>query len=384
MNCKKCKAAIPDGAVYCPWCGRKQFRDKLKHEKRPNGAGSVYKLPGKRKRPWAAVISKSHKKRVYIGYYASKAEAMLAISRACAKQISDSYNDTIASVYDAWKKVHFPELSSWGVQGYETAWTYFDEIKHIKMRDVKTDTLQSVIDKATAAGKSRSICEKIRNLASQLCQYSMQRDIISKNYAQFLVLPKKEPKEKSIFTDDEIATLFAHSDDKNVRIILTLIYTGFRLNELLSVEVSNVNIDDGYIIAGEKTDAGKNRLVPISNKIMPFIREWYDTAKKNGYKYLLVNSQGGKMLANNFRKRGFYKVLGDLGIQPHIDKDHPASKYARLTPHSTRHTFASLAARAGVEPKTLQTLIGHAHYTTTADVYIHENIKQLKEGISKL
>jgi len=90
------------------------------------------------------------------------------------------------------------------------------------------------------------------------------------------------------------------------------------------------------------------------------------------------------MNPSNFRNRGFYKVLGDLGFQPHIDKDHPASKFARLTPHSTRHTFASLAVRAGVEPNVLQKLIGHAHYSTTADIYIHDNISQLKDGISKM
>lgn len=384
MVCKKCKKDIDDDSVYCKFCGFKQCREKLKYSKRPNGTGSVYKLPGNRKKPWTVVITKPGQKRTYGGFYETKAEAVVAAARLSEEGISDRHNDTVQNVYDIWSKKHFEGLTEWGKQGYKTAWTYFTDIKHIKIRDIKTDHLQSVIDKAIAKGKSRGICEKIRNLASQLCKHAMQQDLINKNYAQFLVLPKQETKEKEIFSDKEIEILFAHSDDKNVRIILALIYTGFRLDELLSVEISNVSMDDGYLIGGEKSEAGKDRIVPINEKIRPFIEEWYEDASLKKYKYLLVNNVGNKINPNNFRNRCFYKVLGDLGFQPYIDKEHPASKFARLTPHSTRHTFASLAVRAGIQPEVLQKLIGHAKYETTADIYVHDNIDQLKDGISKL
>ena len=324
------------------------------------------------------------KKRAFGGTYATEAEASLAASRLSAESIPDRYNDTIENIYEAWKKVHFEGLTKWGKQGYETAWKYFDEIKQIKMRDVKTDTLQSAVDKAVKKGKSRGICEKIRNLSGQLCKYAMQQDIINKNYAQFLVLPKQEKKEKQIFTDTEIDTLFAHKSDRRAKIVLTLIYTGFRIDELLSVETVDVHMKDEYMVGGEKSEAGKRRIVPINIKIMPFIQEWYDTAIENNYKYLIVNTQGNKVNPNNFRNREFYPVLAELGFQPAIDKKHPASKFARLTPHSTRHTFASLAVRAGIKPEVLQKLIGHAHYETTADVYIHENLSELKDGMSKI
>lgn len=381
MQCKKCKKEIPDDSVWCCYCGKKLIRAKPKRSKRPNGSGSVFKLSGNRKRPWVVVVGKDRK---CGGTYETEAEANIVAARLVAEKMPDHYNDTIQMIYDAWSKIHFTGLSEWGKQGYETAWNYFSDIKSVKMRDVKADVLQSVVDKAIAKGKSRGTCEKIRNLSGQLCKYAMQQDIINKNYAQFLILPKQEKKEKEIFTDDEIATLFANDDDRDVQIILVLIYTGFRIDELFSLETDNVHIQEGYMIGGEKTEAGKNRVVPINEKIMPYIKAWYAEASEKGYKYLVTNTEGNKMNPNNFRKRGFYRVLGDLGIQPHIDKDHPASKYARLTPHSTRHTFASLAARAGVKPEVLQKLIGHSHYETTADIYIHENLPELKDGIAKL
>jgi len=287
--CKKCKKEIPDESIYCMYCGTKQVRAKSKRSRRPNGAGSVYKLSGNRKKPWTVVISQKGKSRTYGGFYETEAEATVAAGRLAAEAIPDHYNDTIENIYEAWNKNHFKGLTKWGKQGYETAWTYFTEIRNMKMRDVKTDVFQSAVDKAIKKGKSRGTCEKIRNLSSQLCKYAMQEDIINKNYAQFLILPKQEKEEKAIFTDKEISILMEHKGDENVKIILSLIYTGFRIDELLSVETVDVHIKDGYMVGGEKSEAGKHRIVPINEKIMPFFKEWYKIAKEKGYKYLIVN-----------------------------------------------------------------------------------------------
>lgn len=53
----RCRQEIPDGSLYCPWCGRKQTRETKKRHRRTNGTGSVYKNSGTRKRskPWVAL-----------------------------------------------------------------------------------------------------------------------------------------------------------------------------------------------------------------------------------------------------------------------------------------------------------------------------------------
>lgn len=380
LLCRKCSREIPDDAVWCCYCGIKLVRDTLKAKKRANGMGCIKHLSGRRRKPWLVLVTKNGKQ-IPMGTYAKQTEAESALAKISPESISERYNYTVEKIYEEWKAVHFRNLTNWGEQGYKSAWTHYQTIKGLKMREVKTDTLQKCIDAATTKNLSRSVCEKMKQLASQLCKYAMQQDIITKNYAQFIVLPKEEKKEKEIFTDKEIDVLFAHDADKDVKIVLALIYTGFRIDELLSVETTNVHIEDGYMIGGEKTEAGKNRVVPINEKIMPYIKGWYAEAVKNKNQYLITNTQGKKMSPSNYRNRGFYKVLGDLGFQPHIDKAHPASKFARLTPHSTRHTFASLGVRAGVKPEVLQKLLGHAHYETTADIYIHENLDDLKSGM---
>ena len=72
--CKKCQAELPEGAVYCPVCGRRQTPDVRKALKRANGTGTVYKLQGRRRRPWVAA-----KNRVPLGYYSTKTEALEAL-----------------------------------------------------------------------------------------------------------------------------------------------------------------------------------------------------------------------------------------------------------------------------------------------------------------
>ena len=76
MLCKSCKHEMPDSSVFCPWCGKKQAQEPRRALKRPNGAGSVYKLSGRRKRPWAA-----SKNRVIIGCYEKKTDALAALEK---------------------------------------------------------------------------------------------------------------------------------------------------------------------------------------------------------------------------------------------------------------------------------------------------------------
>lgn len=58
MDCIKCKSPLPEGALYCPMCGKKQVQERRKALKRANGTGTVYKLQGRRKRPWVAAKNK--------------------------------------------------------------------------------------------------------------------------------------------------------------------------------------------------------------------------------------------------------------------------------------------------------------------------------------
>ena len=94
MDCVKCKASIPEGALFCPWCGKKQVTAPRKTKKRTNGMGSIIKKPGSRSKPWEA-----QKDGVYIGCFKTKYEAEQALLKLSDRHITDTINLTFSEVY---------------------------------------------------------------------------------------------------------------------------------------------------------------------------------------------------------------------------------------------------------------------------------------------
>ena len=362
--CNKCKKQLPEGAAFCPWCGKRQGpAPARKTLKRANGMGTVYKLQERRKKPWAAC-----RDRVLIGCYATKTEALEALERTQGQEINERYNATFDEVFTLWKAEHYRDLSPKGVEQYELAYKHCRELGPLKFRSIKLDRYQAIIDAMAAKGLSHSSCNKVKQLLGQMCKWAIREDIIHKNQAQFIRLPEEEKKEKEIFTDAEIRKLWSASADPAVQIILIMIYTGLRIGELFSMQRDNVHVLEGYMVGGLKTKAGRNRVIPIKPTISPFIEHMYDHAPAGG---LLIEGYPGQKVAANYRDREYYPALKRLGIQ-------------RKTPHSCRHTFTSMMVKAGVRPETLQKLLGHADYSTTANVYVHQNVDDLRQAVSMI
>ena len=83
----------------------------------------------------------NYKKQLYMGFFTKQTEAEEALAKITSDTISERYNYTVEKIYEDWKSVHFRGLTDWGEQGYKSAWTHFQSIKNLKMREVKTDVL---------------------------------------------------------------------------------------------------------------------------------------------------------------------------------------------------------------------------------------------------
>lgn len=374
MLCAKCKKEIIEGSTFCPWCGKKQEQEKRKALKRPNGAGCVRKLSGRRRKPWAAITTDSNLHRHLLGTFATRDEGLVALSKYQLAGEPDNWGMTVADAYNQWSATHFSGLTKAGISGYEDSWKRFNALAAMKMRDLKSAHIQSVIDKAVVFDKksnierplSKSGKEKIRQLASQLCKWAMQQDVISKNYAEYAKINAPESKEKEIFSDKEVRIFEEHADDKDVQIILVLIYSGMRINELFKMRIKDVHLPT-HMIGGEKTEAGENRVIPIHSKVEHIVREWIEKAGPEQI-YLVVNSKGGMLRDDNWRPRNYYPLLKKLCVR-------------RFTPHATRHTFATLMRRTDVKEEIIARIMGHSKFSTTAGTYIHTDIDELCSAI---
>ena len=368
MICNKCKKEIPDSSIYCMYCGRKQTIAPRKQSRRPRGTGSVVKYGGGRRKPWIARYDG-----IMVGSFETKAEAVSALQKVVDNPISEYYNYTVADLYALWSKDHFKDLTPKGIEQYESAYKKLEPLYNQKFRTLRIADMQPILDDLEAQKKSESTRNKVRQLLSQLYKRAMADHIVTQNDAMYLKVRSDEKvlgtkKQRPIFSDSHIATLKANDNDESVKMILIMIYSGMRIGELMALRKDNVNLDIGYMIGGEKTEAGIDRLIPIHPAIAAYVRYFYDRAAGE----FLVSGYHGNKDAKNFRNRAFYPTLIRLGINqaPTGDPAEDAKiEAARLKPHAARRTFATMAVRSGIKPEHLQKIIGHTKYETTLKFY---------------
>ncbi len=331
----------------------------------PNGYGAVVKLSGKRRRPFAARITTGYdedgrQKYRYLGYFKKRSDAL-----ACLKEYNDNpYNLdltrlTFSEIYTRWKKWRLSNGSSTQTV-YNSAYENLSQIKDDIFINLKTDGYQSIIDSLDLSYSSKN---NMKTLINQLYKYAQMIDIPVKNYAKFISVRREEISTiHKPFSDDELKQLWKHKNQQNIQIILIYIYTGLRPKELLDIKTENVFLDKKYMVGGIKTLAGKNRIIPIADKILPFISALYN--KDN--KYFLMD--GNKKLS--------YHRFRELYWNGSIAKDH--------LPHDCRHTCATLLANANIDKKTIQLILGHSSGDVTERVYIHKTIEQLITAINSI
>lgn len=371
-TCIRCHGEIPAGANFCPNCGKRQTRTapapQRRHHRRPKGTGAVWKDSRNKNRPYVAYAAVGTR----LGSFASASEAVLELDKVNASLAApDRQNYTLADVYERWKALHYLKISRVAQQSYDNAWRKAGPLQGRRISELKTEDYQTILTGMMQKGASRSLCEKQRQLFSQLCQYAINQDIIHTNYAASLVLPDPGAPKTRVFSDSEVQGIRSMVDDKRLgetaRIALTLICTGMRLNELLTVRCADVYLDEAYLVGGEKTEAGRNRVVPIHPDILPYICKWIDG---NTTPYLIPSKTGAPRDHNNVRK-SFNSLMGKLGIEG-------------ATPHTCRHTAATRMAAAGIPPEVTKQILGHADIVTTLNIYTHPDVSLLTENIKKL
>lgn len=337
----------------------------------PNGYGSVYKLSGNRRKPWIARktvgwTSESKQKYYTIGYYTNRKEALEALAEYNRNPIGETRDVTLGEIYETWSARRYRSANKSTRGTYQSAWNHLEVLKDMKVRDIKTSHLQSVISAMEDKKKlSQSSCQKVKILAGILLKIAIADDIVKTDYSQMVKISQQDKKKIEIFSDLDIAKMWRHENEPWVDTLLLFVHTGMRISEMLSLTKFNVDIDAMLITGGVKTDAGKNRIVPIHKDVQHIVKRRYNTEHTH-----LITRNGKPISPDYYRKNIFYPTLEKLGIE-------------RITPHKARHTFATLLHREGVDLKTRQMLLGHSDVSTTMH-YTHPDIQTLQVAISRI
>ena len=371
MDCTRCHRPLPEGSSFCNWCGKRQTGAPAlpqRHRRRVKGTGTVYKRPTGGSQAWVARAGD----RSIVGLFPTSAEAVNALDAYNAlKTPADRRSYTLTDVYARWSAQHYKSLTEHGISSYQNAYSKAAPLHRQRIAALKTEDYQQIIDSMVASGAGRSLCEKQRQLFSQLCQYAIKQDIIDRNYAQFLVLPPAaEPKTRTL-TREEIERISGCLSDARLgsaaRIALVLIHTGMRINELLTMRRENVFPAAHYMVGGEKTKAGRDRTIPIHPRIQPIIADWL---AGNETEWLLPSKTGNHRDISTVRK-SFDSLMRHCGIQG-------------VTPHTCRHTAATLMISAGLDPAAIKQILGHADFSTTVNRYTHSDTAYLCSQINLL
>jgi tyrosine recombinase XerC len=238
--------------------------------------------------------------------------------------------------------------------------------------DISRNSLRGFLIELKEKGlEKRSISRKISSIRS-FYRFLMKEGIIEKNPLTTLELPKVDKKLPTFLTEEEVIKLINSPNDKNLigyrdKLILTFLYsTGMRVSEIVSLKVSQLDLDKGEVIITGK--GKKDRIVFLTDEIKDMIKIYLDKRRKKS-NVLFLNRNG--------------KPLTDKGIRLLVEKyAKKVVPYKKVTPHTLRHTFATHLLTNGADLRVVQELLGHTKLSTT-QIYTHltkENLKKIYDN----
>ena len=358
MECSKCGGAIPPEGRFCPFCGKATER-RSSRKQRGNGQGWISQLPSGR---WLAQVT--------LGYYTDEAgkrhrktrsqtfdrkkDAVAAIPRLLADPKKEARREvTFKALADAWLPTHRAGASTVGC--YRAALRYFEPVFFLTVSEIDVDDLQECLDECPHGKRTR---ENMKAACGLVYKYGIPRHVIpdNLNLAQFLTVEGDGAAHRVAFNDVELEKIrravgiVPHADE-----IFALCYLGFRPSEFLALTAADYDRAAQTLTGGAKTEAGRGRVVTVSPKIAAILE-----ARAASGGYLFPDPSGGPWSVKRFTERAFYPALEKIGIDNPLVEVGGGKLRHKFTPHSCRHTFATLLKRVEGADKDKMELIGHA------------------------
>ena len=409
MKCPECSLQVSDKAISCPHCGypldakvAKRKRTKSTKRKRlPNGFGQISEIKNANlRKPFRAMVTvgkdfygrpirKMLKPVAYFETYNDAYAALVEYNRNPYDLESDL---TVAQLYEQWSDHYFKSLTAASTRTIKAAWNYCSAIYDMRAKDLRARHIKGcmeegyiITDRGEKKYASPSIKSRIKSLFNLMLDYGEEYEIVDRNYARTFKLSDniakdiQEAKKDHIdYTDEEMKKLWDHLYDVDyVDVVLIQCYSGWRPQELGLIEIENVDLENWFFAGGMKTDAGKDRLVPIHPKIRDLVKYRYQEALDLGSEYLInctntITHRGSTKLTYDKYRHRLEKIIKELELNP----EHRA--------HDGRVQFATMAKRNNVDEYALKYMMGHKIKDITENTYTKRKPEWLMAEIMKI
>ncbi|MFB3389003.1 site-specific tyrosine recombinase XerD [Flavobacterium sp. LAR06] len=253
---------------------------------------------------------------------------------------------------------------------------FFLEVNKIEVSPLKItdETIQQFIYQVSKELNPRSQARIISGLKS-FFNYLVFEDYRNDNPLELIETPKTGRKLPDTLAVQEIDALIAAIDlssnegERNRAMLETLYGCGLRVSELVSLKISDLFFDEGFVkITGK---GNKERFVPIGKLTQKYIQIYQNeirgnlTIKKGCEDTLFLNRRG-----NQLTRAMIFTIIKDLAVKVGLKKN--------ISPHTLRHSFATHLLENGADLRSIQLMLGHESITTT-EIYVHLDRSFLKE-----
>lgn len=369
--------------IVCPCCGKEfnttpKKKPKKNHKRLPNGFGQISEVKGqnlrKRFRVMVTVGKDDNGKPICKllkpdSYFSTYNDAYQALVKYNQNPIDLTKIVTVKELYDLWYQEKLKEhLSQSRYTALNISFRHLEPLHNKVITEVRRLQVMNILD-TIKAPSARILARKIMQ---NIFDYAVKCEFIDSNPMQYLSIDKvanaqikENYKGHKSFTDDEMAILWQNINDPVVQMIIIQCYTGFRPQELCTLNIFNVNLSKQEIVGGMKTNSGTNRTVPIHQKIKIYVELAYNDAVSNNREYLF-NLYIYKRYYFQFRQ-----TCKKLGLSDH-------------SPHDARVQFVSMCKKYGVDEYAVKKVVGHSisditekYYTKVSPQWIHDEIGKI-------
>lgn len=406
IKCPECDLQVSDRAFACPHCGyplkeqpKPVRKSSRKRRRLPNGFGQISELKGRNlRKPFRAMVTvgktpkgkpicKLLKPEAFFETYNDAYAALVEYNRN-PYDLDDSM--TMSELYEKWKEDYVnsgKKLESLRAQSY--AWRYCGPLYGMMVKEVRPRHIQGCVENASAIidGMEREASantkNKVKSVLNLMFDYAVQHELTDKNYSRMVKLPislQRELREKeehhTPYTEEEMMKIWNSIGIVDyVDILLIQCYSGWRPGEIGLIKIKDVNLDDWSYTGGIKTEAGRNRTVPIHSRIRELVRERYNEAIKVNREYLF-NHRDKEGRYSQITYRRYQSIVNNIKKALNLDPDHK--------PHDGRAHFVTMAKEAGVDEYAIKYMVGHSISDITERVYTTRSFDWLRSEIEKI